>query len=419
MPNTTAYYDVLGVSKNASIDDIKKAYKKAALKFHPDKNSSADAADKFKEVAAAYEVLSDPHKREVYDRYGVEGLQGGGFNHGDAADIFAQFFGAEGGFGDFFGGGFGGRRRNPKGNNIVYQLGVTLQDLYNGKTSKIKLSRNVRCTACGGRGGKAGATKKCTGCGGNGVRITRHQIGPGMVQQLQQQCSDCRGTGEMFDAKDRCQKCNGQKLIPESKILEANVEKGSKWGDKIVFYSEGEQSTELGVEAGDVIIVLKPKDSASFANWQRAEDHLLVKKEITLVEALTGYEFHLPHLSGKVLRVKSTPNSVVKPGDLVVIEGEGMPIKGSGGLRKGNLFVQFDVKFPTARELNGKKAQKLREVLPQPADLPMLPTSVEQEEVTARPYDALKDKAGRQTPHTHESDEEEGTRTAQCSGVIM
>ena len=207
------------------------------------------------------------------------------------------------------------------------------------------------------------------------------------MQQLQEQCTDCRGTGETFEAKDRCQKCNGQKLVPESKILEAHIEKGSKWGEKIVFYGEGEQSTELGVEAGDAVIVLKPKESGSFANWQRTEEHLIVKKEITLVEALTGYEFHLPHLSGKVLRVKSAPNTVVKPGDLVVIENEGMPIKGSG-LRNGNLFVQFDVKFPTASQVSGKKAQKLRELLPQPADLPMLPTSVEQEEVTARAYDA-------------------------------
>lgn len=244
-----------------------------------------------------------------------------------------------------------------------------------------------------------------------------------MIQQLQQPCDECHGTGEVIDPKDRCQKCNGQKLVPESKVLEVRIEKGSKWGEKIEFYGEGEQSTELGVEAGDVVIVLKPKEnesSAQFANWQRAEEHLVVKREITLVEALTGFEFFLPHLSGKVLRVKSEPSAVVKPGDLMVVENEGMPVKGSGGLRRGNLFIQFDVKFPTAQQLQGaKKTQKLREVLPQPEDLPMLPPSVEQEEVVAKAYEVQdKHRKGR---HQHESDEEEasGTRTAHCSGTIM
>lgn len=246
-----------------------------------------------------------------------------------------------------------------------------------------------------------------------------------MIQQLQQPCNECRGTGEVIDPRDRCQKCEGQKLVPESKVLEVHIEKGSKWGEKIEFYGEGEQSAELGVEAGDVVIVLKPKEtetSAQFANWQRAEEHLVVKREITLVEALTGFEFLLPHLSGKVLRVKSEPNTVVKPGDLVVIENEGMPIKGSGGLRKGNLFVQFDVKFPTPQQLQGqKKAQKLREVLPQPEDLPMLPPSVEQEEVVARAYEVPQDKRHKGRHQHQESDEEEagGARTAHCSGTIM
>jgi len=244
-----------------------------------------------------------------------------------------------------------------------------------------------------------------------------------MIQQLQQPCNECSGNGEMIDPRDRCSTCNGQKLVPETKVLEVHIEKGSKWGEKIEFYGEGEQSTEVGVEPGDVIIILKPKETeatAQFSTWQRADEHLVVKKEITLLEALTGFEFFLPHLSGKVLRVKSEPNHVVKPGDLMVVENEGMPIKGSGGLRRGNLFLQFDVKFPTPSQLQGnKKMQKLREILPQPEDLPMLPREVEQEEVVARTYDLPKDKHGR-TRHTMEDDEEaSGARTAHCSGTIM
>jgi DnaJ family protein A protein 2 len=179
------------------------------------------------------------------------------------------------------------------------------------------------------------------------------------------------------------------------------------------------------VEPGDVIIILKPKESessAKFANWQRADDHLVVKKEITLLEALTGFEFHLPHLSGKVLRVKSEPNTVVKPGDLMVIEQEGMPIKGSGGLRHGNLILQFDVRFPTPAQVHGKKAQKLREALPHPDDLPMLPREVETEEVVAKPYELPKQQSDRRSAYMDEDESDEGaghTRTAQCSGTIM
>lgn len=158
------FYKALGVEKTASADDIKKAFRKLALQYHPDKNPSAEAAEKFKEISAAYEVLSDPQKRETYDQFGEEGLQGQGFHASNAEDIFAQFFGGA------FGGG--GRRGPRKGEDINYQLAVTLKELYTGKTSKIKVTRNVLCQGCNGKGSsKEGVVKKCDTCNGQGIRM--------------------------------------------------------------------------------------------------------------------------------------------------------------------------------------------------------------------------------------------------------
>lgn len=239
-----------------------------------------------------------------------------------------------------------------------------------------------------------------------------------MVQQIQQPCTECNSTGEIIDTKDRCPTCKGQKLVSEAKILEVHIDKGSKWGERILFAGEGEHSPELGVDPGDVVITLKPKEGDKFQNWQRSDEHLVVKHELTLLEALTGFEFFLPHLSGQTLRVKSEPNTVVKPGDLMVIENEGMPVKNSGGLRRGNLFLQFEIKFPTSSQIQGaKKIQKLREALPGPKDIPMLAPDVEQEEVVAR---TLKESDLPRAQRGMEDDaEESGPRTAQCSGTIM
>jgi curved DNA-binding protein CbpA len=159
------FYKVLGVPKNSSVDEIKKAFRKMAMQYHPDKNPAPEAAEKFKEISAAYEVLSDPQKREMYDQYGEEGLKEGGFHASDASSIFEQFFG-----GGMFGGG--GRRGPRKGEDIGYALQVTLKELYMGKTTKIKINRNVVCQSCAGKGvTKEGASQKCTICRGSGVKL--------------------------------------------------------------------------------------------------------------------------------------------------------------------------------------------------------------------------------------------------------
>lgn len=163
--DTEKFYKVLGVEKTATSDDIKKAFRKLALQYHPDKNPSPEAADKFKEISAAYEVLSDPAKRETYDQYGEDGLQASGFHGSNAEDIFAQFFG-----GGMFGGG--GRRGPRKAEDITYQLAAGLKELYTGKTTKIRVTRGVVCSTCNGKGAeKEGLAKKCDQCNGQGVRM--------------------------------------------------------------------------------------------------------------------------------------------------------------------------------------------------------------------------------------------------------
>ncbi|KAG8505743.1 DnaJ subfamily A member 2 [Galemys pyrenaicus] len=215
----TKLYDILGVPPGASENELKKAYRKLAKEYHPDKNPNA--GDKFKEISFAYEVLSNPEKRELYDRYGEQGLREGSGGGGGMDDIFSHIFG--GGLFSFMGNQSRSRNGRRRGEDMMHPLKVSLEDLYNGKTTKLQLSKNVLCSACSGQGGKSGAVQKCSACRGRGVRIMIRQLAPGMVQQMQSVCSDCNGEGEVINEKDRCKKCEGKKVIKEVKILEVHT----------------------------------------------------------------------------------------------------------------------------------------------------------------------------------------------------
>lgn len=242
------YYELLGVSQDASKDEIKKAYRKLAIKLHPDKGGDEE---KFKEVTRAFEVLSDDEKRRVYDQYGEEGLSQEGMSGGmNAEDIFEAFFG-----GGLFGGSRSRSRGPRKGEDVVHSLKVTLNDLYNGKTSKLALNRHRICPSCDGKGTtQPNSITKCKTCNGQGVRVQIRQIGPGMVQQMQSVCPDCSGSGESIREKDKCSKCKGQKVVKERKVLEVYIEPGTEHGQKLVF--SGEADEEPGTVPGDVIVVV-------------------------------------------------------------------------------------------------------------------------------------------------------------------
>lgn len=355
MVKTTKYYDTLGVSPSSSESELKSAYRKLALKYHPDKNP--DAGDKFKEISHAYEVLSDSQKREVYDQYGEEGLNGEGPGM-SAQDIFSQFFG-----GGFFGGagGFGasgGRPKGPRrGADMDFALGVTLEDLYQGKSTKIAVQKHVICDKCAGKGGKADSVKSCGGCNGTGVRVTIRQLGP-MIQQMQSACNECGGEGEIIKEKDRCKGCSGKKVLIEKKIHEVFVEKGMADGQKIKFSGEADQAP--GTVPGDVIVVINEKPHDFF---KRNGKDLHCKVRIDLVTTLAGGSFTIKHLDGRVLQSIILPGEVIKPDEVRIIEGEGMP-EYKRPFSKGDLYVQFELIFPPPNWADEATIKKLESILP-------------------------------------------------------
>ncbi|XP_065186906.1 dnaJ homolog subfamily A member 2-like isoform X1 [Sycon ciliatum] len=399
----TRLYDILGVSPDATDSQLKKAYHKLAMKYHPDKNP--EAGDKFKEISFAYEVLTDKEKRQIYDAYGEKGLREGGGGGGFDEDIFSRIFGGGGLFGGMGGmggmggfpfggmgggmggGGGGGARRRRKGEDIAHPLAVSLEDLYNGRETKLHLSKDVICAKCKGKGGKEGAVQPCKSCNGRGIKVVLRQIGPGMVSQSQSMCSDCRGEGEIIREKDRCKTCVGKRVVNESKTLEVHVDKGMRDGQRITFAGEGDQHPDM--EPGDVHLVLQLKEHSVF---QRQGDVLIMEKKITLTEALCSAQFTIDHLDGRQLLVKSPPGYVIEPGSTQVVPNEGMPHYRSP-FEKGNLIIKFEVEFPKNGFASEDHLKKLEQLLPaRPAAVEV---SEDAEEVDLMEYDPSQHTDGR------------------------
>jgi DnaJ homolog subfamily A member 2 len=257
-------------------------------------------------LSHAYEILSDPQKRQLYDQYGEEGLEQGGMGGGMAAeDLFAQFFGGGGAFGGMFG---GMRDTGPKkARTISHVHKVSLEDIYRGKVSKLALQKSVICPKCEGRGGKEGAVRKCPGCDGRGMKTMMRQMGP-MIQRFQTVCNDCQGEGEIIRDRDRCKTCNGKKTIIERKVLHVHVDRGVKSGTKIEFRGEGDQLP--GVEPGDVVFEIEEKPHPRF---KRKDDDLYYQAEIDLLTALAGGQIHIEHLDDRWLTVDIIPGEVIAP----------------------------------------------------------------------------------------------------------
>eukprot|EP01117_Protostelium_nocturnum_P020538 TRINITY_DN9290_c0_g1_i1.p1 TRINITY_DN9290_c0_g1~~TRINITY_DN9290_c0_g1_i1.p1 ORF type:complete len:402 (-),score=157.99 TRINITY_DN9290_c0_g1_i1:275-1480(-) len=352
MVKETKFYDLLELKPDAGQDDIKKAYRKLAVKYHPDKNPGNDAAEqKFKEVSAAYEVLSDEKKRKMYDQYGEESLKEGGMH--SAEDVFSSFFGG-GGFSSFFGGGSRGPRKTE---DIAHELGVSLEDLYKGKQSKLAVTRNILCKDCTGRGTKSEAgAKKCEGCKGRGVKIIQKQFGPGMIQQVQTVCPDCQGQGEVIKPEDQCTGCKGKKVTKEKKILTVYIDKGMKHGQRITFSGESDEAP--GLEPGDIVFVLVEKKHERF---QRQGNDLIMEVTIPLIEALGGVTLAIKHLDDRTLLVQTPKGEVISPGDIRVIPEEGMPTHKHPEI-KGRLFLKFTVEFP--KNLKDNQIKELEKILP-------------------------------------------------------
>jgi len=408
MVKETELYDRLEVPPESPQEDIKRAYKKMAIKYHPDKNpNNPEAEAKFKEISEAYEILSDEQKRQMYDKYGKDALKEGGFSAHSAHDIFEQFFG--GGFSSFFGGSRGPRKTE----DIVHELQVTLDDLYKGKQTKLSVTRNIICTGCTGSGTKSGAAVgKCKTCEGRGIRLIIKQLGPGMIQQMQTVCPDCGGKGEQIKEEDKCGNCKGKKVVKDKKVLTVYVDKGMRHGQKVVFSGESDEAP--GTEPGDIIFVLVEKKHDVF---RRNGNDLYMEASIPLIEALAGFAFVVKHLDERTLYVKSEKGEVITPGEVKMIPNEGMP-KHKSPFEKGNLYIQFNVEFPKPGVLKDSQLQQLEKLLPPRRPVPK-PNS-EYEEVSLAKVATEKGGRGpegarrRATSDEEDEDEQQGQRV-QCA----
>ncbi|XP_020905796.1 dnaJ homolog subfamily A member 1 [Exaiptasia diaphana] len=388
MVKETKLYDILGVNPEASASEIKKSYRKLALKYHPDKNPTE--GEKFKQISMAYEVLSDEKKREIYDQGGEEALKGGGDGGGfhSPMDIFDMFFGT----------GRSRRQGEQRGKDMVHQLKVSLEDMYNGATRQLALQKNVICSKCEGRGGKKGAVDSCQTCHGSGMYVRLNRIAPGMVQQIQTVCRDCGGQGERISEKDRCKTCQGKKVVRERKILEVHIDRGMRDGQRITFHGEGDQ--EPNVKPGDIIIVL---DESPHSIFKRDGMDLYMTMEIELVEALCGFKRTIKTLDKDThyLVIKTEPGEVIQPGDVKCIMNAGMPSP-RRQFDKGSLIIKFDIKFPET--IKPQKITALEKLLPPRTEM-IIPDQAE--EVVLKKIDPEEMKRERRQYYGNAYDEDE------------
>ncbi|AQZ10439.1 APJ1 (YNL077W) [Zygosaccharomyces parabailii] len=405
MVRDTRLYDTLDVSPEASISEIKRAYRCMALKYHPDKNRhSEDAKAKFQEVSKAYEILADDEKRGMYDRYGTvdeyavqeqQEAQGAGSSPAffsspmSPGDLFAQFFDnfpshsafrspfAASAFGSstFDNPGFGAgprssspfqRSRTPsKGPDIKHNLKCTLEELYEGKITKLGLNRRRLCKSCRGQGSLK--RRICKTCRGQGQQTETRRTGP-MVQTWTQTCPDCGGTGTYSKQSDVCMDCRGECYVKERKIFDVEVQKGMCHGQTIVLPGEADEviKTSHGAEKvipGDVVITIDQSKNEKFHRVNRNGCDLLIGDcPIDLATSLCGGDIYIDgHPSGRVLKVSIIPGELIGPNCLKSIEGMGMPKYYGAG--KGNLYVQFRVNYPAG--LEPETVVKLQHVLSQ------------------------------------------------------
>ena len=365
------FYEILGVPQTADDETIRKAYRKLALKWHPDRNrdNQEEANQKFQEINKAYNVLSDARKRQIYDHAGEEGLEGADAPGGpgfDPSDIFSRFFGGggggPGGF-SFFGGGGGNpeNKAHQASPQKEIQINVDITTCYKGGKQDINVQRAEKCQECDGRGCKSpDDIIKCPPCNGQGITI-QVQRTPFGVQQLQSTCRKCQGRGKSIKTGSECNKCQRRKSVQVAKKYTVDIPAGAIDGFPIVVKGESDWAPDYGF-VGDLVFIVKVTTPAGCI-FKREGHNLVIKKPISLVESLCGVHFGVRHLDDRILEVKW--DRIIKPGDSLVVKGEGLPIyqPRPNTPQKGDLVLRFEVVYP-GEYLDQQTKQAIRAAIP-------------------------------------------------------
>lgn len=341
------YYETLNVHRNAGDDEIKKAYRKLAMKYHPDRNpGDKEAEDRFKEASEAYEVLRDREKRQIYDQFGHEGLRGTGFSgFSGFNDIFSSFGDI---FEDFFGFGTGraGRDRPRKGNDLRYDMELTLEEAFSGKEEEIHFQKWEACKICNGSGITPGSSPEvCGTCHGSGSMVRSQGF-----FQIKTTCPSCNGQGRIIT--EPCEECRGRGKVKIQKDINLKIPPGVNNGSQLRLRSEGEVG-ENGGPPGDLFVVIHVKEHLFFT---REGDHLLCEVPVSFVQAALGDKIKVPVLDPEEYHeVKIPPGT--QPGDIISVSDKGMPVIGRRS--RGDLIVKFVVKIP--KKLTKRQKELLEE----------------------------------------------------------
>ena len=354
------YYEVLGVDKTASEDEIKKAYRKIAIKYHPDRNpGNKEAEEKFKEAAEAYDVLHDPQKRQQYDQFGFAGQGGaggfGGFggasmNMDDIFSMFGDIFGGHaGGFGGF--GGFGGGQRRPqqhRGSDLRLKVKLTLQEISTGVTKKFKVRKDVVCQRCHGSGSAdGGASETCPTCHGSGVISHTTQSIFGMMQ-TQGVCPTCNGEGKII--KNKCHECSGTGVVKGEEVVEINIPAGVIEGMVVNVPGKGNAGRRNGIP-GDIQVFIEEEPNDTFV---RDGNDLIYNLLLDFPTAALGGDVEIPTIEGTRLRVKIEPGT--QPGKTLRLRSKGLPAVQGYGSGKGDMVVNISIYVPKTLSRDEKKS---------------------------------------------------------------
>ncbi len=359
------YYEVLGVDKNATADEIKKAYRKVAIKYHPDRQTGKseaeqkEAEEKFKEAAEAYGVLSDEQKRQQYDQFGFSGpggfgdggFGGGGFSMDDIFSMFGEVFGGRGGFSGFsgFGGGRGGsQQRVHKGSDLRIRVKLTLKEIHDGCTKKFKIRRKVTCPECSGSGAEKGSqSETCPTCNGRGVQ---YKVVNSFLGQMQTQttCSQCNGEGKII--KNKCKHCHGTGVVDQEEVIEVQIPAGVQEGMILPVSGKGNMGIHGGIPGDLQVIITEAEDETYIRDGQNIIYNLL----LDFPTAALGGTVDIPSIDGKTLRITIEPGT--QPGTVKRLRGKGLPPVRGYGYTNGDLIVNISVYVPKTLTKDEKKA---------------------------------------------------------------